>query len=180
MPMLSPATDVRTLRLWWLPLITGSAWVIVSIVILRFDYTSVTAISVLFGLVALGTAITEAAVAVLIGGGWRILHAVLAGLFTLAGITSFFHPGDTFVALAALISFYLIFRGISDITVAISMSRVMPAWWVSLVTGFLELLLGFWAAGSWNLSVTLLVSWVGAAVLLHGISEIFTAFRLRV
>ncbi len=179
MTLLDRVSIPTNTRLWWVPLITGSAWVIISIVILRFDYTSVTAISVLFGIVALGTAVTESMVAAISAGGWRLFHLLLSALFTITGITSFFHPGDTFVALAALISFYLIFRGISDITIAISTSATAPAWWVSLLTGFLELFLGFWAAGSWNLSVALLVSWVGAAALLHGISELVAAFRLR-
>jgi uncharacterized membrane protein HdeD (DUF308 family) len=98
---------------------------------------------------------------------------------TIAGVTAFFQPGGTFVALAAVVSFYLIFRGISDIAIGFSLASVASASWVSVLTGFLELLIGFWAAGSWGLSATLLVAWVGAALLLHGISNIFAAFRLR-
>jgi uncharacterized membrane protein HdeD (DUF308 family) len=166
-------------RFWWLPLLSGVAWIIVSIVILRFDYTSVAAISVLFGIIALGTALTESMTAGVSSGGWRWLHLLLAVVFAIAGVTAFFQPGGTFVALAAVVSFYLIFRGISDIAVGFSLASTTSTSWVSVLTGFLELLIGFWAAGSWGLSVTLLVAWIGAGALLHGISEIFAAFRLR-
>jgi uncharacterized membrane protein HdeD (DUF308 family) len=166
-------------RYWWLALLSGIAWIVVSIIILRFDYTSVAAISVLFGIVAIGSAVTESMVAGVSSGGWRWLHFLLAVVFAIAGITAFFQPGGTFVAIAAVVSFYLIFRGISDIAVGFSLSSVASSSWVSIFTGFLELLIGFWAAGSWGLSATLLVAWVGAAALLHGVSDVFAAFRLR-
>jgi len=166
-------------RYWWLPLLSGVAWIIISVIIFRFDYTSVAAISVLFGIVALGTAATEAMIGGVSNGGWRRLHLLLAVIFAIAGITAFFQPGGTFVALAAIVSFYLIFRGISDIAIGFSLASSTSTSWVSVLTGFLELLIGFWAAGSWGLSVTLLVAWVGASALLHGVSEIFAAFRLR-
>jgi uncharacterized membrane protein HdeD (DUF308 family) len=40
-------------RFWWLLLMTGAAWIVLSIVILRFDYTTVAAVAVLFGVYCL-------------------------------------------------------------------------------------------------------------------------------
>ena len=40
-------------RLWWLFLVTGIAWIVVSLILFRFDYTSVAAVSILFGIVAI-------------------------------------------------------------------------------------------------------------------------------
>jgi uncharacterized membrane protein HdeD (DUF308 family) len=54
-----------------------------------------------------------------------------------------------------------------------------PGWWLLLIVGLAELAIGFWAAGSWNVSVILLVSWVAAGALLHGIGEIAAAFVMR-
>jgi uncharacterized membrane protein HdeD (DUF308 family) len=48
-----------------------------------------------------------------------------------------------------------------------------------MITAIAELLIGFWAAGSWNNSVVVLVAWVGAAALTRGITEIVGAFQLR-
>jgi uncharacterized membrane protein HdeD (DUF308 family) len=53
------------------------------------------------------------------------------------------------------------------------------AWWVQALTGLVELSLGFWAAGYWDRSATLLVAFVGAMALLRGINEIVLAFRLH-
>jgi uncharacterized membrane protein HdeD (DUF308 family) len=171
---LAPVTDN-----WWLLLVTGIAWFLVSIVIFRFDYTTVAAVSVLFGIVALGAAANEVLLATVSSKGWRVAYLVMAGLSFVVGIVSFIHPGDTFVALAALVSFYLVFRGSFDLIMAFSLSRYLPGWWLLVITAIAELLIGFWAAGSWNNSVVVLVAWVGAAALTRGITEIVGAFQLR-
>jgi uncharacterized membrane protein HdeD (DUF308 family) len=48
-----------------------------------------------------------------------------------------------------------------------------------LICGLIELGLGFWAAGSWNVSVVVLVAWVAAGALVHGIGEIALAFQIH-
>src|SRR6266540_4094578 len=140
---------------------------------------TVSAVGVLFGIITLASAANEVLVAMVSAGGWRIVHYILAALFFVTGIVSFAHPGDTFVALAALVSFFLVFRGSFDLIMALSLSRDMPGWWLLVITGIAELLIGFWAAGSWNLSVVVLVAWIGAAALMRGITEIIGAFQLR-
>ncbi|MDT4939787.1 MAG: hypothetical protein QOG80_3458 [Pseudonocardiales bacterium] len=171
---LAPVTDN-----WWLLLVTGVAWLLVSIVIFRFDYTTVAAVSVLFGIIALGAAANEVLLASVSSKGWRVAYLVMAGLSFVVGVVSFIHPGDTFVALAALVSFYLVFRGSFDLILAFSLSRYLPGWWLLVITAIAELLIGFWAAGSWNNSVVILVAWVGAAAMTRGITEIVGAFQLR-
>jgi uncharacterized membrane protein HdeD (DUF308 family) len=164
---------------WWLPLVTGVAWLIVSVAIFRFDWTTVAAVSVLFGAVALGATMNEVLLASVSTRGWRIAHLVLAALSFVVGVVSFIHPGGTFVALAALVSFYLVFRGSFDLVMAFSLSHAVPGWWLLVITAISELLIGFWAAGSWNLSVVVLVAWVGAVTLMRGVTEIVLAFHLR-
>jgi len=39
--------------------------------------------------------------------------------------------------------------------------------------------LGFWAAGSWNVSVVVLVAWVAAGAMVHGIGEIALGFQIH-
>jgi uncharacterized membrane protein HdeD (DUF308 family) len=170
---------VSTTKHWWLLLVTGVAWVVVAIVILRFDYTTVAAIAVLFGVFCFAAAANEVMVsAVTSSRGWRVLHWLLAALFIVVGVLAFFRPEDTFVGLAAVMSFYFVFRGAFDIATSLAASRV-PGWWVLLLVGIAEIAIGFWAAGSWNVSVLLLVSWVSAGALIHGVGQITSAFLVR-
>jgi hypothetical protein len=39
--------------------------------------------------------------------------------------------------------------------------------------------LGFWATGSWNASVVILVGWVAAAAPVHGIADITLGFQIH-
>src|SRR6476620_525235 len=105
----------RVLPPWWLLLITGVGWSVVGLIVLRFDYTSVHAISLLFGFVAIAAGGMEIFMVFMVRGWWKLLNGVLAVAFLVAGVTAFVHPGDTFVALAAVFSFFLLFAGLFDI-----------------------------------------------------------------
>jgi uncharacterized membrane protein HdeD (DUF308 family) len=169
----------RLLPPWWLLLLTSIAWVLVALIVLRFDYTSVSAISILFGIVAIAAGVLEIGVMLLANGWWKLLHALVALVFIVAGIVAFIHPGNTFAALAAVFSFFLIFAGIFDIIVSISIRHEIEVWWLQLVTGIIEVSLGFWAAGYYGRSAVLLIAWVAAIAILRAIRDIVLAFRIR-
>jgi uncharacterized membrane protein HdeD (DUF308 family) len=170
---------VAKTRFWWLLLITGIAWIALSIVILRFDYTTVAAVAVLFGVYCLVAAATQTMIgAVSSSTGWRIAHGLAAALLVVAGVVSFSNFGATFDTLTAIISFYFILRGCFDVVTACA-ANVMSGWWVLLICGFIELGLGFWAAGSWNASIVVLVAWVAAAAMVRGISDIALGFQVH-
>jgi uncharacterized membrane protein HdeD (DUF308 family) len=172
-------TLARVLPPWWLFLVTGIGWMLVGLIVLRFDYTSVSAISILFGIVAIAAGVLEILALLLARGWWKVLHIVLAVVFFIAGIVAFIHPGDTFAALAAVFSFFLIFAGSFDIIVAVSARREIEVWWLQLVGGIIEVVLGFWAAGYYGRSAVLLVAWVAAFTLIRGVRDIVLAFRIR-
>src|SRR4029450_10024862 len=164
---------------WWLFLITSIGWMLVALILLRFDYTSVSAISILFGIVAIVAGVLEVGVMILANGWWKLLHGLLALVFIVAGIVAFIHPGDTFAALAAVFSFFLIIAGTFDIIISISIRREIEVWWLQLIGGIVELALGFWAAGYYGRSAVLLIAWVAAIAIIRGIRDIVLAFRVR-
>jgi len=178
---LPPASALieRMTRYWWLVLLTGVAWIAVAAIVFRFDYASVAAIAWLFGWVAIAVGVSELFVASMAQGWWRILAFVFGLIFVVVGVVAFFKPGGTFVGLAAVISFYFVFAGSWNLVTALWTRVVNEAWWVQAGSGLLELGLGFWAAGYWSRSATLLVALVGAMALLRGINEIVLAFRLH-
>jgi uncharacterized membrane protein HdeD (DUF308 family) len=164
--------------LWWVPLVTGSLWVILALIVFQFDYTTVSALSILLGTVCVAAGLFEVFAAAGSHGWWRIAHIVLAVMFVAIGIAAFVHPENTFKALASIFAFYLFLRGIFDIIVAL-FARPAELWWVGLISGAVLIALAFWAAGNFGHKAFLLVVWVGASALVHGVAQIVTAFRLR-
>src|SRR4029450_6794378 len=172
-------TLARTLPPWWLFLVTAIGWVLLALIVLRFDYTSVSAISILFGIVAIAAGVLEAGVALMANAWGKLLHGLLAAIFIVTGMVAFIHPGDTFRALAAVFSFFLIFAGTFDIIESIAVRHEIEVWWLQLVGGIIELALGFWAAGYSGRSAVLLIAWVAAFTLIRGVRDIVLAFRIR-
>src|SRR5262245_36371048 len=164
--------------LWWVALVTGSLWILFALIVFRFDYTTVSALSILLGAVCLAAALFELVAAAGAHGWWRAARIGLAIAFAIIGVLAFVHPGDTFSALATIFAFYLLIRGAFEIVVAIPV-RGTELWWVGLITGTLQVMLAFWAAGNFGHKAFLLVVWVGASALIHGIREIVTAFRVK-
>jgi uncharacterized membrane protein HdeD (DUF308 family) len=169
----------RALPPWWLLLITGVAWTLVAIILLRFDYTSVNSIALLFGFVAIAAGVIEVGMIFLASGWWKLLNAVLAFVYLAAGVVAFIHPGDTFLALAAIFSFFLIFAGTFDVIQSISARHEIEVWWLQLIGGLIEIALGFWAAGYYGRSSVLLIAWVAAFAIIRGVRDIVFAFRVR-
>ena len=96
---------------WWIPLVTGVAWLIVAWLVLRLNQTSVTTVGVLIGIVLIAAAVNEAAVAVFLPGGWKVWHIVMAVIFLLGGLWALIRPVNTFFALASVLGLVLILYG---------------------------------------------------------------------
>jgi uncharacterized membrane protein HdeD (DUF308 family) len=183
-PTASLGFDTRALaasasRYWWLYLASGIVWILVSAILLRFDYASVVAVAVLFGCLAIAAGVMELTLALASSRGWAVLHAVLAAILIVVGIVAFFQPGAAFAGLAAVIGFFFLFVGGWDIASALWLRRETSSWWLQALVGVIELAIGFWAAGSWQASAVLLVAFTAAMALLRGITLILFAFRLH-
>ena len=139
-------------RYWWIFLVIGAGWLLFAIIVFRFDWRSVSAISILFGIVVIAAAIEEV-FAVFAGerSGWaRFGHALLALAFFVIGIVAFVHPGNTFAALAAVMSFYFVLKGMLDVGLAVALRHETATWSLQLLLGIAEILIGFWAAGDFR------------------------------
>lgn len=166
-------------RFWWILLVVGVAWIVVGFVVLRFDSGTETVISVVFGILILLSAAGEVFRAVVTPGGWRIWHAIFAALLLVAAVIAFANPGGTFYSLALVVGFYFVFVGTFDIVSSLFSVGVTPAWGLQLVSGILQVLLGFIASSSLSASVVILVTYVAVSALFRGVAEIAAAFTVR-
>src|SRR3974390_1675067 len=183
------ATEVRSLvrqgaRYWWIPLITGVAWLIVAWLVLRLNETSIATVGILIGVVLIAAGANEAALTGFVPGGWKVWHIIMAVIFFLGGLWALIRPINTFFALASVLGLVLILYGSFEIARAIASRGVNPFWWVGLIVGILLILLAFWVSGSDRVYALrqrayLILFWVGFMALFKGITQIMLAFGIR-
>lgn len=177
--------DMQTMtRGWGWFLAAGIAWIVFAFFILSFNYRTVWAIAVFFGIVFIVGGLMEFAVAA-VAPGWKWLYVLIGIVSIVAGLIALMWPGETFLVLSAIVGWLLLFYGIIDIVFAFSTRHLEGLWWMQLVSGIIMVLLGFWAISPDNATVStyrgavLLVVWIGVAALFRGISDIIVGFRLR-
>ena len=91
-----------------------------ALILFRFNITSAKSIGILAGIVFLIAGLFEFAMtAVVRGGWWKALNAILGVLLVVGGILSFIHPSNAFVAVASITGFMFLFVGILDVIVAL-------------------------------------------------------------
>ena len=161
-------------------LVAGIVWFLIAIVVLRLDITSVATVGLLLGAVFLSTAVQEFAIAARRWGGWGIFHIVLGVFFAGGAIWCFVAPLTPSGRSPPRLGLLLIIKGAFDISYA-AMSRVInPLWWLGLLTGLLEIGLGFWASQQYvQARAALLLLWVGFYAIFRGISDLVIAFEVR-
>ncbi len=163
---------------WWVFLITGTLWLCLSMIMFRFDITSVKSIGVLAGIVFLTAGVFEfVMVAVVRGGWWKVLNAILGLFLVIGGIYALAHPSDAFIAIASVTGFMFLMVGIMDLIVAFSDRTDL--WWLRMISGFICIGLAFWASGEFAKSAWLLIVWVGIFAMFRGINHFILAFQLR-
>jgi uncharacterized membrane protein HdeD (DUF308 family) len=174
-----PEVAAAAARHWWLFIVTGSLWILFSLIVFRFDLHTVTAIGIVIGAVCFAAGLNEFVALRVTGGGWKVVRVVLGVLFVVIGIVALAYPHRTFVEVAAIFSFFLVLKGGFDVMYALMSREEIEYWWVSLIVGVGEILLGFWAAGNFGREAVLLVVWIGAGALARGITELTLAAALH-
>jgi uncharacterized membrane protein HdeD (DUF308 family) len=164
---------------WWVFLCGGIAWLVIAAVVLRLNIASVATVGILLGAIFLLSAIEEFTIASF-RDGWRFLRVILGILFLGGSIWSFVAPFAAFWALAAALGLLLIIKGAFDITYGAVAQSFNSLWWLSLVTGVLEIALGFWASQQYiPARAVLLLLWIGFYAIFRGIGDIVLAFEVR-
>ena len=162
---------------WWGYLVAGIAWLIYAFIVLSFDIATIWAIALFAGFLFVASALSEFLIA-MVAPDWKWAHVLLGLVFVGGAVFCFAWPEATFVVLAAIIAWVLLFQGIFNIVVAFS-NREYQLWWFWLVLGIAEILIAFWAIGYEGRSIALLVIWVGASALAKGITDMMLAFEVK-
>ena len=166
-------------KYWWAELLLGVLWLVVAIVVLKFNHASVITVGVVTGVMFLAFAAEEWLLAALAPRA-RWLWALFAVLLTAAGIIALINPTDTFTAFADVLGFVFLVIGIVWVIHAFAERAFNELWWLGLISGILMVILAFWVSGQFFLerANTLLV-FAGVWAILKGITDIVRGFQIR-
>ena len=164
---------------WWVGLVAGIAWLVISLVILQFDSASVTTVGVLVGLLFLLAGAQNVALAT-VPAAHRWVPALFSALFLVSAVICFIDPVDTFAGLADMLGFLFLLVGVWWMVQAFLERPLNPLWWTGLISGVLMTGIAFWAAGQLfaTKAYTLLV-FAGLWALMQGITDLVRAFEVR-
>ena len=172
----------KTVNHWYIPLIVGVLFIIVSAVVFTSPASTLLTLSFLFALTFIFGGLSETIFSItnrnrLDNWGWTLAFGILTFI---VGISLFNHPGLSISVLAFYIGFLLLFRSVSSISFALDLKKYGSKNWVSLlIFGILGAIVSFiliWNPIFTGMSVVILVA---MSFLFTGIFSIILAFQLR-
>jgi uncharacterized membrane protein HdeD (DUF308 family) len=169
----------RIASYWWIELLIGVFWVVIALVILKFDHASVTTVGILTGIMFLVFAAEDFLLAYLDRGA-RWLWAIFGVLLSAAGIVALIHPRNTFAGFADILGFVFLVIGVMWMVQAFAEQAINSLWWMTLISGILMIALAFWVSGQFFLTraYTLLI-FAGIWAMTNGVIAIVRAFQIR-
>lgn len=164
---------------WWAWLVVGVLWILASIAILQFRQASITLVGLIVGIMFLLAGAQEIVMA-FVSSGWKWLWATFGVLLIIGGAYALFNPVQTFLAIADILGFLFALVGIFWIIEGFATSSSNSLWWLGMISGFIMILLGFWAGGQFlgTQAYTLLI-FSGIWALFHGVGDIIKAFSIK-
>jgi Short repeat of unknown function (DUF308) len=166
--------------LWWLWLLFGVFWLAVAFVVLQFDQASIKTVGVLIGFMFAAAALQQLVIALFAGGWARWFLIGFAVVLGIAAVLSFIEPEETFAGVADILGFVFLLIGVFWTVQAFAERGMNRLWWISLISGILLIILGFWTSGQFFIekAYTLLV-FAGIWALFNGVTDLVRAFQLR-
>jgi uncharacterized membrane protein HdeD (DUF308 family) len=168
----------RIAAYWWVELLIGLLWVVIAVVVLKFNHASVTTVGILTGIMFLVFAAEDFLLAFLDrGAGW--LWAIFGVMMTAAGIVALIHPRRTFVGFADILGFVFLVIGVQWMVQAFAERVVNSMWWLTLMSGILMMVLAFWVSDQLFIerAYTLLI-FAGVWAMTNGVIAIVRAFQI--
>lgn len=161
---------------WWLVAL-GALWIWFGMFVLSAQVGSLVAVATFVGVAFMFGGITQLVVNDRVPRmRWLSMLSGILGIA--AGILTLVWPDITLYVVSIMVAWYLIAFGTIHIVTALAGPK-LTWWWTGLLLGMSELVLGVWAARSWDRSLITLVTLVGVWSICRGVNEIFAGFTLR-
>lgn len=172
----------NAIKHWYIPLLVGLLFVIVSIVTFTSPASSLLALAILFSLSLLFGGIGEIIFSVankdqLENWGWSLAFGIIT---LVVGVLLLINPALSMTTLAFYVGFVVLFRSIAAISFALDIKRYGSKNWGGLLAvGILGAIFSFillWNPAFAGMSI---VIWVALSFLFTGLFSIYLAFQLR-
>ena len=164
---------------WWVWLVIGIIWVILSLVIIQFTDNSVDVVGIIIGAMFIGAGIQYFILSSLVHK-WRWVWMLLGTLLIIGGVVAIFNPAETFAAVADVLGFIFLLVAITWIFQAFAEKDHNDLWWLGLVAGILMLIIAFWTAGQLaGIKEAMLIIFAAVWALMAGITDVVRAFQLK-
>src|SRR5690554_298090 len=172
----------NSIRHWYIPLLVGLLFVVISIVVFTSPLTSLLTLSICFALSFLFGGLSEIVFSIanrnrLDNWGWSLVFGIITFII---GTSLIMHPALSISVLAFYVGFLLLFRSISSISFALDIKKYgSKNWGAMLIFGILGAIVSFiliWNPVFAGMGVVVLVA---LSFLFAGLFSILLAFQLR-
>src|SRR6476620_9347903 len=162
---------------WWRLLLNGLVLIVAGVLIFSINW-SIRSLATFIGALFIVQGVTYALTR---GIDARVRQAnVVSGLLSIAaGLVIIAWPGPGIVALAIFLGAWLIVIGTLTITGAFAARRILPDWWLLLITGLLEIPLGVLALADPGATLAALITVGGIWAVAVGVTRIVLAFQVK-
>jgi uncharacterized membrane protein HdeD (DUF308 family) len=181
-PVQQPADMLARLgRHWGWLLVYGVLTLLAGIAVLAWPGETLLVLAVLFGVQLIISGIFRFVAALAtddLTGGTRVLLALLGVLSVIIGLWAVRHVLLTLLALTVFLGIYWIVSGVIDIFTALSHRGMQSRGWTA-ATGVLSLIAGLIVLAFPGLTLLGLAVILGIWLIIFGVMEMTSAFRLR-
>lgn len=172
----------KAIRHWYIPLLVGIFFIIVSIVAFVSPVSSLIALAILFSLSLLFGGLSEIIFSVanrdqLESWGWSLAFGIVTFVI---GILLFLKPGLSIEVFAFYVGFVILFRSIGAISFSMDVKKYgEPNWGWLLAFGILGAIASFILIWNPPLAGLSVVIFIGLSFLFAGLFSIVFSFQLR-
>jgi uncharacterized membrane protein HdeD (DUF308 family) len=171
------STAEQASRGWWTVLLSGMISVVAGVIILSIDWT-VGDLAIFVGAYLIFRGLIQMLNGPLGGGMWAY-YLGTGALSVIAGIFVVAWPGPTLLVIAIFIGVSIVVFGTLNVAGAIGNRDRAQYWWVVLVLGVIEILLGFWLLRRPGLTLAVAITAIGLWALFVGVMQIVVSFEIR-
>jgi uncharacterized membrane protein HdeD (DUF308 family) len=167
----------RLARNWSMVLFSGALLIVSGVLIFSIDWT-VRSLATFVGALFIFHGLIEAAT-VGVGDRARTAGVITGVLSALAGVAIVVWPAPGLVAVAIFLGAWLIVVGTISMSGAFAARRMLPSWWLLLITGILEVALGVLALADPGATLAALITVGGIWAVAVGVSRVVLSFELK-